>query len=78
MIAATIVNYSKDIKFIPTKVEVGVSYLNDPEKVASVLIKVGTRAMKEINDARGNHLIVQEKCPYREQKPSCGCDKNIL
>ena len=79
LITATIVNYSKDIQFIPAKVEVGASYLNDPEEVASVLIKVGTRAMKDLKDTRGNHLIVQEKCPYREeQKPSCGCDKNIL
>ena len=79
LIAATIINYSKDVKFIPAKVEVGASYLNDPEEVASVLIKVGSRAMKELKDTRGNHLIVQEKCPYREeQKPSCGCDKNII
>ncbi len=79
LIAATIINYSKDVKFIPAVVEVGASYLNDPEQVASVLIKVGVTAMRELMDARGNHLIVQEKCPYRdEQKPSCGCDKNIL
>ncbi|MDH3313337.1 MAG: mechanosensitive ion channel [Nitrosopumilus sp.] len=79
LIAATIINFSKDIKFIPVKVEVGVSYLDDPEEVAAVLIKVGLRAMSELKDKRGNHLIVHEKCPYREeQKPSCGCDANIL
>jgi len=36
LIAAMIVNYSKEIKFIPVKVKVGVSYLNDPEEVVSV------------------------------------------
>ena len=79
LIAATIVNYSKDVNFVPAVVEVGASYLNDPEEVASVLMKVGTRAMSEITDRRNRHLIVQEKCPYRNQhKPSCGCDQNIL
>lgn len=79
LIAVTIINFSKDIKFIPVKVEVGVSYLDDPEEVASVLIKVGLRAMNELKDKKGNHVIVHEKCPYREeQKPSCGCDENIL
>lgn len=79
LIAATIVNYSKDTNFIPAIVDVGASYLNDPDQVASVLMKVGHRAMSEITDVRGRHLIVQEKCPYRNQhKPSCGCDKNIL
>ena len=46
------------------KVEVGASYLNDPEEVSSVLIKVGKMAMNDIVDVRGRHLIVQEKCPY--------------
>ena len=79
LIAATIVNYSKDIVFVPAVVEVGASYLNDPEEVASVLMKVGKIAMNEITDIQGRHLIVQERCPYRNQhKPSCGCDKNIL
>jgi len=79
LIAATIINYSKEISFVPAIVEVGASYLNDPEEVASVLMKVGKMAMQNIMDVRGRHLIVQEKCPYRlEHKPSCGCDKNIL
>ena len=79
LIAATIVNYSKDTAFVPAKVEVGASYLNDPEEVASVLMKVGQMAMSDITDVRGRHLIVQQKCPYRHQRqPSCGCDKNIL
>lgn len=79
LIAATIVNYSKDTNFVPASVEVGASYLNDPEEVAAVLMKVGKMAMKEITDVRGRHLIVQERCPYRDnRKPSCGCDKNIL
>ena len=79
LIAASVVNYSKDVAFVPAVVEVGASYLNDPEEVASVLMKVGQMAMTEITDRRGRHLIVQEKCPYRDQhQPSCGCDKNIL
>ena len=79
LIAATIVNYSKDTPFVPAIVQVGASYLNDPEEVASVLIKVGKMAMSQITDIRGRHLIVQEKCPYLNlHKPSCGCDKNIL
>ena len=79
LIAATVINYSKDTSFVPATVEVGASYLNDPEEVSSVLIKVGKMAMSEITDIRGRHLIVQEKCPYRDQhQPSCGCDKNIL
>ena len=79
LIAATIVNYSKDTTFVPAIVEVGASYLNDPEEVSAVLIKVGKMAMENIKDVQGRHLIVQQKCPYRNQrKPSCGCDKNIL
>ena len=79
LIAATVINYSKDTSFVPAIVEVGASYLNDPEEVSAVLIKVGRLAMSEITDVRGRHLIVQEKCPYRnEHKLSCGCDKNIL
>ena len=79
LITATIINYSKDTNFVPAIVDVGTSYLNDPEEVSAVLIKVGKRAMKEIVDVGGRHLIVQDRCPYRTQhKPSCGCDKNIL
>ena len=79
LIAASVVNYSKDVAFVPAVVEVGASYLNDPEEVASVLMKVGQTAMTDITDRRGRHLIVQEKCPYRNRhQPSCGCDKNIL
>ena len=79
LIAATIVNYSKETTFVPAVVEVGASYLNDPEEVTSVLMKVGKMAMNEIVDVQGRHLIVQEKCPNLEMhKPSCGCDKNIL
>lgn len=79
LIAATIINYSKDTNFVPAIVEVGASYLNDPEEVAAVLVKVGKMAMAKITDVRGRHLIVQDRCPYRnDHKPSCGCDKNIL
>ena len=79
LVNAIIVNYSSDTNFVPAQVDVGASYLNDPEEVSSVLIKVGKMAMNEIVDVRGQHLIVQEKCPYvKDNKPSCGCDKNIL
>ena len=79
LIAATVINYSKETHFVPAMVEVGASYNNDPEEVASVLMKVGQMAMRDIVDVRGKHLIVQEKCPNRNQhKPSCGCDKNIM
>ena len=79
LIAATVVNYSKDTTFVPAVIEVGTSYLNDPEEVTAVLMKVGLTAMSDITDVRGRHLIVQQRCPYRNQhKPSCGCDKNIL
>ena len=79
LIAATVVNYSKDTTFVPAVIEVGASYLNDPEEVTAVLMKVGRTAMSGIMDVRGRHLIVQEKCPHRNlHKPSCGCDKNIL
>ena len=79
LIAATVVNYSKDTTFVPASVEVGASYLNDPQEVTAVLMKVGQMAMSDITDIRGQHLVVQQRCPYRNQhRPSCGCDKNIL
>lgn len=78
LVNAQIINYSKELRIFPAYVEVGVSYLNDPRQVASILMKVGRRAMKEIKDSKGRHMIVQKQCPYLdEHKPSCGCDKNI-
>lgn len=78
LVNAQIINYSKEIKMVPAIVEVGVSYLNDPKQVSAILVKIGKRAMKEVTDDKGRHLVVQLKCPYLEKnKPSCGCDKDI-
>jgi len=79
LITAQIINYTKETKLVPAIVEVGVSYLNNPRQVASILVKVGKRAMKEVKDSRGRHLIRQNRCPYLdENRQSCGCDKDIL
>lgn len=78
LVSAEIINYTKEIQLVPAVVEVGVSYLNNPRQVASILVKVGKRAMKEVVDAKEKHLIRQNRCPYLdEHKPSCGCDKDI-
>ena len=78
LVSAQIINYSKEVKMVPAIVEVGVSYLNDPKQVASILVKVGKRAMNEVIDSKGRHLVRQLRCPYlKENKPSCGCDKDI-
>ena len=78
IVTAEIVNFTKEIKLVPAVVDVGVSYLNDPKQVASILVKVGKRAMNEVVDSRGRHLVRQNRCPYLEQyKASCGCDKDI-
>jgi small-conductance mechanosensitive channel len=63
---------------VPAIVDVGVSYLNDPKQVSAILVKIGKRAMNEVVDGRGRHLIRQIRCPYlKNNQPSCGCDKNI-
>jgi len=78
LVNAQIINYSKEIKMVPAIVDVGVSYLNDPKQVASILVKVGKRVMKESVDNKGRHLVTQIRCPFlAENKPSCGCDKDI-
>ena len=78
LVTAEIINYTKEIEFVPAIVDVGVSYLNDPKQVASILVKVGKRALIEVKDSKGSHVSVQKRCPYLDQnKPSCGCDKNI-
>jgi len=78
LVSAEIINYTKEIKLVPAVVDVGVSYLNDPKQVASILVKVGQRALIEVKDSKGNHVAVQKRCPYLDQnKPSCGCDKDI-
>lgn len=78
LVNSQIINYSKELKLVPAIIDVGVSYLNDPKQVAAILVKVGKKGMKEIKDPKGNHLIVQHRCPYLdENKASCGCDKDI-
>jgi len=78
LVTAEIVNFTKEINLVPSIVDVGVSYLNDPKQVASILVKVGQRALVEIKDSKGNHVAVQKRCPYLDQnKPSCGCDRDI-
>lgn len=78
MLSTKVINYSKYYESVPAFVEVGTSYLNDPEEVCSILVKVGNRAMREVVDEKGRHLAVQERCPYLdENKPSCGCDRGV-
>ena len=78
LVSAQIVNYTKENKLVPAVVKVGVSYLNNPRQVASILVKVGKRGMKEIVDVKGRHLVRQNRCPYLDKnKPSCGCDKDL-
>jgi len=78
LVTAQIINYTQGIKMVPAIVDVGVSYLNDPKQVSAILVKVGKRAMEEVIDNRGRHLIRQIRCPYlKNNQPSCGCDKNI-
>ena len=78
-VTTKIINYTTSFKLVPAEIEVGVSYLNDPEQVAAILVKIGKRAMKEITNSDGEHMVIQEQCPFLEEgKPSCGCDKDIL
>ena len=79
LVTAQVINYTQGVKMVPAIVKVGVSYLNDPKQVAAILVKVGKRAMVEVVDSKGRHLIRQRKCPYvKKNQPSCGCDKDIL
>lgn len=74
-----ILNFTKEFSYVPATVKVGVSYLNDPKQVASILIKVGKLTMAQSKDEKGRHQVIHKNCPYLEEnKPSCGCDKNIL
>lgn len=78
LVSAQIINYTKENKLVPAIVKVGVSYINNPRQVASILVKVGKRGMKEIVDGKGRHLVRQNRCPYLdENRPSCGCDREI-
>ena len=79
LVTTKIINYTSSFKLVPAEIDVGVSYLNDPEQVAAIMVKIGKRAMKEITDSDGRHMVIQEQCPYLEEgKPSCGCDTDIL
>ena len=78
LVSGQITSYSKEVAIVPAVVQVGVSYLNNPRQVSAILTKVGKRAMQEIRDTKNRHMIRQKRCPYLdENKPSCGCDKNI-
>jgi small-conductance mechanosensitive channel len=78
LVNAQIINYTKENKLVPAIVNVGVSYLNNPRQVASILVKIGKRGMKEIIDGKGRHLVRQNRCPYLDKnKSSCGCDKDL-
>ena len=78
LVSAQVINYTQGIKMVPAIVNVGVSYLNEPKQVSAILVKVGKRAMNEVVDGKGRHLIRQIRCPYlKNNQPSCGCDKDI-
>jgi len=78
LVNAQIINYTKENKLVPAIVKVGVSYLNNPKQVASILVKVGRRAMREGIDEKGRHLVRQNRCPYLDKNlKSCGCDKDL-
>ena len=78
LVTAEIINFTKEIQLVPAIVDVGVSYLNDPKQVASILVKIGKRALIEVKNSKGSHVAAQKRCPYLDQnKPSCGCDKDI-
>ena len=78
LVTAEIINFTKEIELVPAIVNGGVSYLNDPKQVASILVKIGKRALVEVKDSKGNHIARQTRCPYLdENKSSCGCDKDI-
>ena len=78
LVSSQIVNFTKENKLVPAVVKVGVSYLNNPKQVASILVKVGKRAMREGVDEKGRHLVRQNRCPYLDKNmKSCGCDKDL-
>jgi len=78
LVSSQIINYTKENKLVPAVVKVGVSYLNNPKQVASILVKVGKRAMSESVDEKGRHLVRQNRCPYLDKNmKSCGCDKDL-
>ncbi len=78
LVTAEIINFTKEIELVPAIIDVGVSYLNDPKQVASILVKIGKRALIEVKNSKGRHIATQKRCPYLDQNTqSCGCDQNI-
>ena len=78
LVSSQIVNFTKENKLVPAVVKVGVSYLNNPKQVASILVKVGKKAMRESVDEKGRHIVRQNRCPYLDKNmKSCGCDKDL-
>jgi len=78
LVSSQIINFTKENKLVPAVVKVGVSYLNNPQQVASILVKVGRIAMRESIDEKGRHLVRQNRCPYLDNNmKSCGCDKDL-
>ena len=78
LVTAEIINFTKEIELVPAIVDVGVSYLNDPKQVASILVKIGKRALVEVKNSKGERVAAQNRCPYLDQnKQSCGCDQGI-
>jgi len=78
LVSSQIVNFTKENKLVPAVVKVGVSYLNNPKQVASILVKVGKIAMRESVDEKGRHIVRQNRCPYLDKNmKSCGCDKDL-
>ena len=79
LVTSKIINFTKEFKFVPAKLEINVSYMHDPEQVAAILVKIGKQIMIEAKDGRDRHVVVQERCPYLDQNlGSCGCDKEVL
>ena len=63
MVNAEIINFTKEIELVPAIVDVGVSYLNDPKQVASILVKIGKRALIEVKNSKGGHVAAQSVVP---------------
>lgn len=78
LVSNQVINFTKETKLVRFVVTVGTSYLDDPREVISILRKAGYRALKDVKDPDGSHLLRQKRCPYLdENKPSCGCDADL-
>ena len=73
LVSGQVVNYTQGVKLVPAVTQVGVSYLNNPKQVAAILVKIGKRAMKEIKNPKGKHLVRQKRWSIsrREQTKLC-------